>query len=348
MNQADACLRRILLAGILASGASVLAEDMPEGLRTFLRGPMQLNDSQVAAVARGTAVAKTLSSRTPAEIVVFGAVFVNVAAEEYTKLALDVDRLKKLPSYLGVRRFNSPPVLSDLEGFSLEPEDIRDLKSCRPGRCAVQLPATAMRELRQTVDWSRSDVASQVNDKARRIALDFLRRYQREGNSALGTYHDQEHPFDVRAQLQSWVTWSDALPVHFPELSRYLLDYPNVSPAEFESSFYWEKVDFGLKPTLRINHAIAYGSAGPRASADVIMVKQLYASHYFQLALDLTACVRAGSRAQGFYLISLRGSTQQGLTGIRGSLLRMAVVGKTRSAQEKALIAIKKALENQP
>lgn len=338
-------LARVLLVAVLLSGTLVCAQDMPEGLRAFFRGPMGLTDSQMTAISRGTAVARALPSGTPAEIVVFGAVFVNAAPEEYRKLALDMDRLRKLPNYLAIQRFGSPPILTDLEGFSLEPEDIRDLKSCRPGKCVVQLPAAAMEELRRTVDWSSSNVASQVNDRARRAALDFLQRYQREGNTALGTYHDQDHPFDVRARLQSWVHWSDVLPVHFPELSRYLLDYPNVSPAEFESSFYWEKVDFGLKPTLRINHAIAYGSAGPRASADVIMVKQLYASHYFQLALDLTACVRASSRTQGFYLISLRGSTQHGLTGIRGSLLRRVVVGKTRSAQEKALIAIKQALE---
>jgi hypothetical protein len=81
----------------------------------------------------------------------------------------------------------------------------------------------------------------------------------------------------------------------------------------------------------------------------VILVKQLYASHYFQLALDLTACVREIDRPseKGFYPISLKGSTQQGLTGIRGSLLRRVVVRKTRSAQEKALSAIKRALEQQ-
>ncbi len=341
--------KALMLACVILSGALIRAEEPTQELRAFFRGPMGLSDSQMAAISRGTAVAKVLPSKTPAEIFVFGAVFVNAAPEEYAKLAFNIDRLRKLPNYLGIGRFGSPPMLTDLEGFSLEPEDIRDLKSCRPGKCVVQLPAAVMQELRQAVDWSSPNVASQVNDRARKTALDFLRRYQEEGNSVLGTYHDQERPFDVRAQLQSWVDRSDALPVHFPELSRYLLDYPNVPLAEFESLFYWEKVDFGLKPTLRVNHAIAYRSAGPRALAHVILVKQLYASHYFQLALDLTACVRERDRPaeKGFYLISLKGSTQQGLTGIRGSLLRRVVVGKTRSAQEKALIAIKRALEQQ-
>jgi hypothetical protein len=137
------------------------------------------------------------------------------------------------------------------------------------------------------------------------------------------------------------------LPAYLPELDRYLLDYPNATLANVESQFYWERVNFGLKPTLRLNHAIAYRSAGPKGEAQVVAVKQLYASHYFQLALDLTACVTESGRGgdAGFYLISLRGSTQQGFTGLTGSLLRRIVVSRTRSAQEKALINIKQTLE---
>jgi hypothetical protein len=42
----------------------------------------------------------------------------------------------------------------------------------------------------------------------------------------------------------------------------------------------------------------------------------------------------------------LRGSTQQGLTGWKGAILRRFIVGKTRSAQEKVLVSVKKALED--
>jgi hypothetical protein len=45
-----------------------------------------------------------------------------------------------------------------------------------------------------------------------------------------------------------------------------LLDYPNVKLANMNSEFYWEEVNFGLKPTLRIVQAIIYrgtGTTGP-------------------------------------------------------------------------------------
>ena len=335
------------LVGVILSGALMSVGQTEREPRSFFREQMGLSEEQIAMIARGRAVAKVLPSRTPAEIFVFGAVFVNATPEEYVKLAFNMGRLRQLPGYLGVGRFSDPPMLSDLEGFTLEPDDIRNLRSCRPGKCGVQLSAATMQELQEALDWSGPNVAMQVNDRVRRMALEVLRRYQEDGNSVLGTYRDTDRPFDVDAQLRSLVGRSEALPVYLPELNGYLLDYPNAWLANVESLFYWEKVDFGLKPTLRLNHAIAYRSAGPRGAAQVVAVKQLYASHYFQLALDLTACVTESGRTSdtGFYLISLKGSTQQGLTGLRGSLLRRIIVGKTRSAQEKVLINMKKALE---
>ena len=340
-------IKAVVLAGVILSGALVRAGEPTKELRAFFRQQMGLSDDQIAMIARGKAVAKVLPSKTPAEIFVFGAVFVNAAPEEYVKLAFDMDRLRRLPSYLGVGRFSDPPTLSDLEGFTLEPEDIRNLRICKPGKCGVQLPAETMQELQRALDWSGPDVAKQVNDRVRSVALELLRRYQEDGNGVLGTYRDKEHPFDVNAQLQSMLGRSEALPSYLPKLNRYLLDYPNATLANIESLFYWERVNFGLKPTLRLNHAIAYRSAGPEGAAQVVAVKQLYASHYFQLALDLTACITDSGRTsdKGFYLISVKGSTQQGLTGLKGALLRRTIVGKTRSAQEKVLINIKKTLE---
>jgi len=182
------------------------------------------------------------------------------------------------------------------------------LKSCRPGKCGVQLPAEAMHELQATLDWSEPDVAVQVNSRVRNMAFEVLRQYQEDGNSVVGSYRDTDRPFDVGAQLHSLLGRSAALPAYLPELDRYLLDYPKVTLANVESQFYWERINFGLKPTLRLNHAIAYRSAGPKGAAQVVAVKQLYASHYFQLALDLTAGVsgeRPGRRRFGLSISSV-------------------------------------------
>ena len=77
--------------------------------------------------------------------------------------------------------------------------------------------------------------------------------------------------------------------------------------------------------------------------------KQLYASHYFETALDLSVCVKDTEDPDepGFYLITLKGSQQAGLTGFKGSIVRKVAVDKTRSSLERALVSIKQKLESQ-
>src|SRR5271166_3099208 len=87
-------------------------------LDTFFRQNIGLNEDQIAAIRNGQAVAKAVPSRTPAEIFLFGAVYIHAAPEAYVLVAHDFDRLRKLPSYLDLGVFSSPPQLSDLKDFS--------------------------------------------------------------------------------------------------------------------------------------------------------------------------------------------------------------------------------------
>lgn len=314
----------------------------------FFRDYVGLKEDQIAALRNGKAIAKVIESRTPDEVFVFGSVYVRSTPEKYLKLASDIEELRKLPSYLAIRKFSDPPQLSDLEGFTLEPEDIKQLKDCEPGHCEVQLPTEAMDAFRQSVNWSVPDTANQVNRLGQKMALEALQKYIQGGNAALGTYRDKNHPAVVADTFQSLLSRSKALPVYLPELEHYLLDYPQADSENIQSQFYWEKVNFGLKPTLRIVQAIVYRGPRPTDPAYAIAEKQLYASHYFETALDLSICVRDQDNPdRGFYLITLKGSQQAGLTGLKGGIVRKVAVDRTRSSLERALGAIKQRLESQ-
>lgn len=336
----------VLLVAIFASLAYGAPHAKPDA-STFFRDQIGLTSQQIAAIDQGKVVAKVLPSSSAEEIFIFGAVFVKAKPKDYVSFAFDADRLRKVPGYMAIGRVSNPPRMSDLDGFTLEPEDARSLKNCRPGKCAVQLPAETMTELQRSIDWSAPDATTKVNERVRAMALDLLNRYQAEGNRELGVYHDKDLPFDVDANLRILVGRTKALTVYLPVLGRYLLEYPKATIPHVDSYFFWEKVSFGLKPTLRLNHAIAYSAQGLGANGEIVIAKQLYASHYLQLAIDLTACIPAESHTgeTGFYLISLKGSTQHGLTGFFGSILRSIIVSRTRSAQEKILNNIKLQLE---
>jgi hypothetical protein len=338
-----------LLVLVLLPLTAAWAQANEATVEQFFREYVGLNNDQIAEIQAGKAVARILDSRTPDEVFVFGAVYVHATPEEYLRLASDVDSLRKLPNYLAIQKFNDPPQLSDLDGLTLEADDIQQLKTCKPGHCEVQLPSESMDALRRSVDWSAPDAAEQVNRLAKEMILEALLRYQQGGNAALGTYRDKNHPTAVAETFRSLLSRSKALPVYLPELDRYLLDYPNAQSENIKSEFYWEKVNFGLKPTIRVIQAIVYQGASATDPAYAVALKQLYASHYFETALDITVCVRddQNQKRPGIYLITLKGSQQAGLTGFKGSIIRKVAVDKTRSALEKALASIKQKLESQ-
>jgi hypothetical protein len=95
--------------------------------------------------------------------------------------------------------------------------------------------------------------------------------------------------------------------------------------------------------------AVIYrGTSSGEPTAYAVAVKQLYASHYFETALDLTVCVRDSSdEKKGFYLITVKGSRQAGLSGFKGGIVRKVAVDKTRSSLQRALESIKQKLEAQ-
>jgi hypothetical protein len=325
------------------------ATDKPAEPDKFFRDFVGLHDDQIREIREGKTVAKILDSPTADQVFVFGSVYIKSTPERYLKFASDIDALRKLPSYLALRKFSDPPQLADLEGFTLDAEDFKQLKNCKAGHCEVQLPTEAMEEFQRSVNWSAPDATDQANHLAQKMALQAILDYKQGGNVALGSYRDKNHPAAVAETFASLLSRSKALPVYLPELREYLLDYPKADSSGIESQFYWEKVNFGLKPTLRMVQAVVYQGKSLTEPAYAVAVKQLYASHYFETALDLTVCVKDAQSPDhnGFYLITLKGSQQAGLTGLKGGIVRKVAVDKTRSSLEKALASIKQKLESQ-
>lgn len=341
-------MRILELVLLVFCGARLCLSQGSREPHTFFKEFIGLKDEQVANIQQGKAVVQVLDAQTPSEIAVFGAIYINASLEDYLKAAQNPDSLRNSPNYLAVRRFSTPPKLSDFEGFVLEDGDIKDLKNCKPGKCQLQLPVESIEEFQNAVDWSAADASTQVNRLAQKMALQELVKYQKDGNSALGAYYDKEQPLRVVGQFETLVRQWSSLSHYLPDLKQYLIGYPRVQLPNAEDIFYWEKVKFGLKPTLRMNHVIIYRGPGSSRTINAIAVKQLYASHYFETALDVSVCTRDSSQPQdnGFYLITIKGSRQAGLTGPKGSIIRKTAVSRTRSSLESSLTHIKRVLES--
>ena len=344
-----AAIRSVVLTAALLILVSVPgpSQSNPD-IQTFFRQDIGLTKDQIADIRSGKAIVKAMPSRTPSEVFLFGAIYIQAVPESYLQFERDFDRRRELPAYWALVVLSNPPQLSDFKNFALDNDEIQALKKCTPGDCQMQMPASSIEEFHRSINWSSPDVNEQVNRLLQKTALKRLLAYQRNGNEVLGVYNDKHDPTVVPQQFAYMLSYTKALPAHLPDFYTYLLAYPNAKPLNVEDTFYWARVKFGLKPTLRVVHRVTMHGNPSDAVVYAFAEKQLYSSHYFQTALDLSFCIRDrdGQKHPGFYLIMAMGSEQAGLTGAKGAIVRKAAVGRSLSHLQNALTNIRTTLES--
>jgi hypothetical protein len=336
-----------LASGLLAAGASPAAR-AGSFVDDLLRRQMRFSASDFRALDAGTAVIKSLETPVRQELAHFGVVHVDAPTERFIERFRDIERFESGPGILQIGRFSSPPRLEDLASLTLPAKDVTAVSKCRPGDCDLKLPAAAMNRFRSQVDWSSPHAAHQANHIARTLILELVRRYQSRGNAALGHYDDGGEPLHVAEEFRALLASGNHRPVPVPALIAYLDEYPRDRPAGTEEFFYWSVVNFGLKPTIRVNHVVIQPLAANQPGVEhVIAIKQLYASHYLHTTLELRFLVDAGRDAgrRGFYLVSITRSRNDGMTGIKGVVLRPIITRRSRDGVRGYLEHVKRQVE---
>lgn len=305
---------------------------------------MGFQRADLSRIAGGAPVVREYATGNRSDVFLLGVVHVQAKAEAFLRTFARIQDRINGTSYLAAGIFSEPPRIEDLAEFQLDAGELADLRRCMPGDCDFQLPASAMNALRVKIDWDAPSAREQVAGEVRNWVLALLEGYRREGNRALGVYDDRRDPVEVDATMRGLLERIHRLPEHLPALWHYILQYPEAIPAEpTHQFFYWETVQFGLKPTFRVNHVIVYRPDVAPGSAWVVVDKQLYANHYFQSALDFWFCLSESTDAgrESFYLINLKASRQHGLTGLTGRVARPIAVSRARAAMEAALVRLK-------
>jgi hypothetical protein len=239
------------------------------------------------------------------------------------------------------KRISSAPRLEDFDALALPDEDVADLRSCRIGDCELKLSAEAVEQMRRTIDWSKPTARRDVESLMRQLALDYVTRYLEGGNQALAVYRDGGRPTFVANEFRSMVEQMPRISAFDPELRAYLLEFPAASLPASQSFLYWQDAQFGLKPTIRINHLVIHQDD----DAIVVANKQLYASHYFWTALELRVLLTDHTRGRGFWFVTLSRSRSDGLSGFMGRVIRGRVRTEARKGIETALVATRNILE---
>ena len=325
---------KVLAAGVLSLGLGfgatvACAQRQPE---TFFKNRIGLSDSDIQKMDQGQVVTKVLESGDKKDgILVFGGVYVNTSIEKFAASYRDVKGLLEDKVYFDVQAFNevgSPPKLSDFDRLAFDRKDIDAIQKCKPDNCDLQVfDVTAFQK---QINWDSSDKYDQVNKLARQRIYDGTTKYISGGLKAFGSYTDRNKPFNLYQNMKSMLDTSYYLP---PDKSggiyQHVLEYPDGRVSGAMDFFYWENIDFGQGPTIRVNRVSMFPN-GAGVVKYVVTNEQLYASRYIRIALQVFYCVpdTQNPGKSGFYLIEMNDSRMPDYGGIKLSIVRKIATEK--------------------
>jgi hypothetical protein len=286
------------------------------------------NDIDLAALQRGETVVKSAPVQDKREVAVAGLVSLKATAQEFLRSYRESLTKSNNAAVLEIGSFGAVPALADLQNLTLEARDIEDLKECTAGDCQIKLSAAMIERFAKEINWQAPDHAQQATQLFRTMLFEYVTDYRARGDAALITYGDKSKAIRL-AEEHAALT----------NASGYLNDLVDSSSElqQVEELLVWSKIKFGLKPVIAINHVTIYKRERQLGPQIVAVSKQIYANHYFNSSLALTAFVTLAGPTS--YLVYENRSRADGLEGPFSKLKRGVV-------EKKAVEGLKGILQN--
>ena len=319
---------------VICLSASSPAAQSTTDLQKLLQEKAGLTQTEISELEGGKPVVKLLASKDVREISVFGAIKLDRI------LDLDAASFRESLSQRGGKvmldsgTFSRPPTIADFEALGVDVKDIEDLRNCVTGRCNVKLSAEMISRINKQIDWNSPDHAAEAARLYKELVVEKVRAYSEAGDKALIEYADQRKPVDLRRLYPSLLERSVFIRFLAPEFEKYLEAFPQGNNTEIEDRLEWSRVKSGLKPIITITHSSTYQKRVNDGPQIMLVTKQIYASHYIDALLALTALVTADDGGQkNSYLVFSSISYSESLSGALGRLAHPVV---EREAIEKA------------
>jgi len=331
-----------LVPSSVPSRAGGVQPSLPPAFASFLAEEARATPSEREALLAGSPLVKLLDADPTKEVSVLGAVWVNAPRGMYIEQMKHIEQFERGSAFRVTKRISEPPNADDFAALTITDQDFEDLKDCKLGECVLKLDEDGLQTLRAEVDWRKPTAKADVIALFRRLALQYVNGYREGGNARLGVHRDKERPTFVANEFRSMIDRLPRLAAELPDITRYLLEYPNATLANSTDFLYWQETQFGLRPTVRISHLVIQ----ERPDQAVVASKMLYASHYFWTALELRVLLPDPGRGPGFWLVTVNRSRSDGLSGFTGRVIRGRVRSAVEDGMRAALTATKKRLES--
>jgi hypothetical protein len=270
----------------------------------LLRTEGSLTALELAAVEKGGIVAKVIDTTDRSEVLSLVVMRVRTTPSRVLERFRNVEGWQRDPWVLQIGRVGKVPSSGDLEALTLDPRDVDDLARCRVNDCDVRFPTEVIQQFRKGIDWSSSNHAARASALFRQTLSAYTASYLSRGNAALFKYDNNDDPVRIEDGLRQLILRSRLLADATPDLHAYLERFPNDRPTDAEDLVYWVKERFWLLNVLSLNHSTVVDRATAGGRLIMAVSKQLYATHYYEASLSLTAYVE-GPGGGGSYLFSL-------------------------------------------
>ncbi len=306
------------LAGPIAVAAAALLDPF-----AFFQPTVQLQPADRAAIAQGAPFARTVPAPS-GHVAIVAAVPVHIDGDRLIAWMRDIAALKRNRLMKQVGRFSGVPVAEDLQGLTLEPQDLAEIASCEPAACGVKLRPDEIARLRAAAKGAVPAEAGRAMQEAfRELMVARARRYLEQGRDGAAT--------------------PAFLGANWPTLGADLAAFPKRMAPGSESFLYWAKDAYGGKPVISITHVTMIRGTRPHEPEVLVVGRQVYATHYSDGSWSFTALMRG---EQTNYLVYLNQSDIDLLDSWFGGIVRRAVERRLREEAVDVLDSLRERLES--
>jgi len=334
-------LRTVLGLLMLLMRTGTLNASCPDDLTTTLRKYYQFSKKELQNVAAGKPVAKLLPATSNREIAVVGIIHINTTPDFFAEQIMDIEKFKRNKAVLQLSKMPAVPTASDLESFTMAPSDYEDLSECGIRDCSLKLPASEIKKF-GGINWKARDAHQQADKIFKSYLVDLLSEYRAKGNMRLPIYADGEELLSVKMEFASVLEASKYLSDCAPEFYSYHQQTEGWQQVPVRQFIYLSKESFGFKPVLSLTEVSIYSIPQPGKLRYFVSSKQLYASHYYDASLSLTALIKSQN---GIYMMYLNRSRTDALSGKASSLKKFFLKGRLVDSTIDSLKDIKSRVE---
>jgi hypothetical protein len=312
----------------------------------FFSPMVRLSPSDWRELEAGRTIVRSLELERGDHVGVFVASPIATTPERFiqgVRRSAELWRGEKVPASA---EFSDPVQPSDVARLVVRANDLNSIRDCRPGDCDIKLADVDMNRIRNAIAKAGASWREAAQEEFRAIALDRMRTYRREGLRGLAPPHDHDAPVDLQTTFLHLLRAVPFLRSHASALATYVERYPAVEPpAGAEDLAYWVETSETPRPTIQALHVTIERRPQEDAVEVVVVTRQVFASHYLNGSLAVSALVRDLSDPSRRYLGYVNISATDGLGGWLSGVKRFFIERRVRGAARGAYQRFKQRLE---